>query len=251
MDNLDPSDLPFEVRSKLAELELELSEVRCVQPNANLLFTGDITEKGYQKKKSKLLAPFFRSREGRSSPANSSPGSHTSGAHLPCGAVQLPGLSGNGFDHRLIQLRSVASSSSSDDTSETTDEQRPSPNVAEQDLAVVTATAAGPPPLRPQNRRYFREDNRYRSDIREEAVREALEKSRRQRLDALLPNKRRDNGRLSSGDVRCDAPITDDSEEDDLSSEASAALAPNQSADHSTVSSNSSELRLAPWESPL
>ncbi|KAF6772632.1 hypothetical protein AHF37_08772 [Paragonimus kellicotti] len=42
--------------------------------------------------------------------------------------------------------------------------------------------------------------------IREEAVREALEKSRRQRLDALLPNKRRDNGRLSSGDVRCDAP---------------------------------------------
>ncbi|KAF7233799.1 hypothetical protein EG68_12436 [Paragonimus skrjabini miyazakii] len=49
MDNLDPSHLPFEVRSKLAELELELSE-------------GDITEKGYQKKKSKLLAPFFRSR---------------------------------------------------------------------------------------------------------------------------------------------------------------------------------------------
>ncbi|KAF7260828.1 hypothetical protein EG68_01624, partial [Paragonimus skrjabini miyazakii] len=170
---------------------------------------------------------------GRSSPPNSSPVSRTSGGHVPCGAVQLPGLSGNGFDHRLIQLRSVASSSSSDDTSENTDEQRPSADSAEEDLA-VTAVAAGPPPLRPQNRRYFREDNRYRSDIREEAVREALEKSRRQRLDALLPNKRRDNGRLSSGDVRCDAPITDDSEEDDLSSESSAAPAPSQSTDHST-----------------
>ncbi|KAF6772631.1 hypothetical protein AHF37_08771, partial [Paragonimus kellicotti] len=207
-------------------------------PNTFLFFTGDITEKGYQKKKSKLLAPFFRSREGRSSPPNSSPGSHTSGVHVPYGAVQLPGLSGNGFDHRLIQLRSVASSSSSDDISENTDEHRPSADLAEENLAV--AAAAGPPPLRPQNRRYFREENRYRSDIREEAVREALEKSRRQRLDALLPNKRRDNGRLSSGDVRCDAPITDDSEEDDLSSESSAARAPNQSTDHSTVSSNSS-----------
>ncbi|XP_052421094.1 disco-interacting protein 2 homolog A isoform X3 [Carassius gibelio] len=48
---LDPSPaiamtLPAEVREKLAELELELSE-------------GDITQKGYEKKRGKLLAPYI------------------------------------------------------------------------------------------------------------------------------------------------------------------------------------------------
>ncbi|TNN03110.1 hypothetical protein fugu_000139 [Takifugu bimaculatus] len=43
--------LPAEVREKLAELELELSE-------------GDITQKGYEKKRSKLLAPYLPQIEG-------------------------------------------------------------------------------------------------------------------------------------------------------------------------------------------
>ncbi|XP_061648425.1 disco-interacting protein 2 homolog A isoform X6 [Phyllopteryx taeniolatus] len=43
--------LPEEVRAKLAELELELSE-------------GDITQKGYEKKRSKLLAPFIPQIQG-------------------------------------------------------------------------------------------------------------------------------------------------------------------------------------------
>ncbi|XP_034255251.1 disco-interacting protein 2 isoform X2 [Thrips palmi] len=43
--NVDLSKLPEEVRDKLAELELELSE-------------GDITQKGYEKKRSKLLGPY-------------------------------------------------------------------------------------------------------------------------------------------------------------------------------------------------
>lgn len=42
---MDLTKLPTEVRDKLAELELELSE-------------GDITQKGYEKKRSKLLAPY-------------------------------------------------------------------------------------------------------------------------------------------------------------------------------------------------
>ncbi|EGT38827.1 hypothetical protein CAEBREN_02990 [Caenorhabditis brenneri] len=41
----DPDTLPDEIREKLAELELELSE-------------GDITKKGYDKKRDALLAPF-------------------------------------------------------------------------------------------------------------------------------------------------------------------------------------------------
>ncbi|TNN81382.1 Disco-interacting protein 2 B-A [Liparis tanakae] len=43
---VDLSALPKEVRDHLAELDLELSE-------------GDITQKGYEKKKIKLLAPYI------------------------------------------------------------------------------------------------------------------------------------------------------------------------------------------------
>lgn len=43
--NIDISKLPEDVREKLAELDLELSE-------------GDITQKGYEKKRTRLLAPY-------------------------------------------------------------------------------------------------------------------------------------------------------------------------------------------------
>lgn len=43
--NIDISTLPEDVREKLAELDLELSE-------------GDITQKGYEKKRTRLLAPY-------------------------------------------------------------------------------------------------------------------------------------------------------------------------------------------------
>ena len=43
-------ELPQDVVEKIAELDLELSE-------------GDITQKGYEKKKNKLLAPFLRENQ--------------------------------------------------------------------------------------------------------------------------------------------------------------------------------------------
>jgi hypothetical protein len=43
--NVDVSKLPEDVREKLAELDLELSE-------------GDITQKGYEKKRTRLLSPY-------------------------------------------------------------------------------------------------------------------------------------------------------------------------------------------------
>ncbi|XP_067844112.1 disco-interacting protein 2 homolog A-like [Heptranchias perlo] len=46
MAGMETPSLPRDVKMKLAELELELSE-------------GDITQKGYEKKKAKLLAPFI------------------------------------------------------------------------------------------------------------------------------------------------------------------------------------------------
>ncbi|CAB3226259.1 unnamed protein product [Arctia plantaginis] len=44
--SVDISKLPDEIRDKLAELDLELSE-------------GDITQKGYEKKRTRLLTPYI------------------------------------------------------------------------------------------------------------------------------------------------------------------------------------------------
>ncbi|XP_026168937.1 disco-interacting protein 2 homolog C isoform X2 [Mastacembelus armatus] len=51
MADRDPVQLPAEVRARLAELELELSE-------------GDITQKGYEKKRSKLIGAYFPQAAG-------------------------------------------------------------------------------------------------------------------------------------------------------------------------------------------
>lgn len=55
MADRDPVPLPAEVRAKLAELELELSE-------------GDITQKGYEKKRSKLIGAYFPQTPGMDPP---------------------------------------------------------------------------------------------------------------------------------------------------------------------------------------
>jgi len=59
--SVDIDSLPIEVREKLAELDLELSE-------------GDITQKGYEKKRARLLAPFLSS-----SPMSPSSAPHSGG----------------------------------------------------------------------------------------------------------------------------------------------------------------------------
>ncbi|KAL5005649.1 hypothetical protein ScPMuIL_016807 [Solemya velum] len=107
--NIDSSHLPEDVRLKLSELDLELAE-------------GDITQKGYDKKKSRLLAPF---------------------------AKRTP-----------------------------TDEagpSQPSPQTAAQRRA---------------HRRLTREDNRYHSEIRTEAVMQALALHNRKVPVMPLPSKR-------------------------------------------------------------
>ncbi|XP_076441207.1 disco-interacting protein 2 homolog C-like isoform X3 [Babylonia areolata] len=104
---VDVASLPEDVREKLAELDLELSE-------------GDITQKGYEKKKARLLGPYLKQ-------ANESQG---------------PGA--------------------------------PSPSTAAQRRA---------------QRRLTREDNRYHSEIRTEAVMQALAMHNNKR-PVMLPSKR-------------------------------------------------------------
>lgn len=69
---MDLSKLPEEVRDKLAELELELSE-------------GDITQKGYEKKRSKLLGPYVAKQTAGGRPPAPAP---TSSQGQGPGAVQ-------------------------------------------------------------------------------------------------------------------------------------------------------------------
>ncbi|CAH1788578.1 unnamed protein product [Owenia fusiformis] len=108
-NRVDVSSLPLEIRAKLAELDLELSE-------------GDITQKGYEKKKSKLLSPYI--------------GSQAAAASGPT---------------------------------------EPSPS-----------TAAA----RRAHRRLTREDNRYHSEIRTEAVMQALAQHKEKKSAMPMPSKR-------------------------------------------------------------
>ncbi|CAM1294712.1 DIP2 (predicted) [Pycnogonum litorale] len=57
---IDVAALPSEVREKLAELDLELSE-------------GDITQKGYEKKRARVLAPYISSYAQVNPPGSGSP----------------------------------------------------------------------------------------------------------------------------------------------------------------------------------
>uniref|UniRef100_A0A2C9JSP8 DMAP1-binding domain-containing protein n=1 Tax=Biomphalaria glabrata TaxID=6526 RepID=A0A2C9JSP8_BIOGL len=108
--DVDVSRLPEDIRERLAELDLELSE-------------GDITQKGYEKKKSRLLAPYVKQQNNESG----------SGAGAP------------------------------------------SPSTAAQ---------------RKAQRRLTREDNRYHSEIRTEAVMQALAMQSRKVPVMPLPSKR-------------------------------------------------------------
>ncbi|CAJ0962837.1 unnamed protein product, partial [Mesorhabditis belari] len=58
MPDIEIAQLPQEIREKLAELELELSE-------------GDITQKGYDKKRNALLGPFLKLQASSSQPTAS------------------------------------------------------------------------------------------------------------------------------------------------------------------------------------
>ena len=69
MDQIDIRALPVDIRAKLAELDLELSE-------------GDITQKGYDKKRQRLLAPYVPvAVEPAPPPPSTSAVPESSGAH--------------------------------------------------------------------------------------------------------------------------------------------------------------------------
>ncbi|VDN14903.1 unnamed protein product [Dibothriocephalus latus] len=135
MDDVKPSSLSFEVRAKLAELEIELSE-------------GDITEKGYQKKKAKILEDYFAAKNGASDTQTSGATSSHCPA-LPAGAIKLPGISDLRPPSPSNQLshQSPASSTASDLQAVQNQSVQPSNDLTR----------------RQSGHRYVRDDVRYRS----------------------------------------------------------------------------------------
>lgn len=203
MDEQNILQLPSEIRIKLAELEVELSE-------------GDITEKGYQKKKSKLLAPYVRGQGSgvTASTHNSISVQNTFGITLPPSLRNGDSHYNQATDHTETNIGHIPVCSSIRELNESS------------------------PPLTTQNRRSVHESHRYRSDIREEAVKEALVQTFGSHHEALAPNKRRQNSRLphlkqSSGQTKHGS---DNSEEEISSSESSAHAVPSSS--HAPISNS-------------
>uniref|UniRef100_A0A7N8XV93 Disco-interacting protein 2 homolog Bb n=1 Tax=Mastacembelus armatus TaxID=205130 RepID=A0A7N8XV93_9TELE len=145
------SALPKEVRDQLAELDLELSE-------------GDITQKGYEKKRTKLLAPYIIQTPGKNSTIT-----------LLCVL--------------LIQACCVCLTV------------EPPPKNDVQPPAPTSSSSQLPPPSsssRYRERRARRShrsggtrDDRYRSDIHTEAVQAALAKHKEEKMALPMPTKRR------------------------------------------------------------
>ncbi|KAB5577350.1 hypothetical protein PHYPO_G00208860 [Pangasianodon hypophthalmus] len=84
---VEPS-LPAEVREKLAELELELSE-------------GDITQKGYEKKRGKLLAPYIPQIQGVDPSLQTDPRIPASSQAAPLASKQNKPRAANSRDERF------------------------------------------------------------------------------------------------------------------------------------------------------
>ncbi|KAJ8260343.1 hypothetical protein GJAV_G00179870 [Gymnothorax javanicus] len=135
---VDLSALPKEVRDQLAELDLELSE-------------GDITQKGYEKKRGKLLAPFI-------------PQNHSVDPALQC-------------DQRTAGPSSAPTPAS--DPSASSAQARSSSNHNHHHRSHRSHRSGGT------------RDDRYRSDIHSEAVQAALALHKAQKMALPMPTKRR------------------------------------------------------------
>ncbi|KAK3575123.1 hypothetical protein QTP86_020806 [Hemibagrus guttatus] len=166
---VDVSALPPEVREQLAELDLELSE-------------GDITQKGYEKKRAKLLAPYTTTTQ--SGEANEQD------ADLSRAEINLtppPQYDGQEPGPSTATVPSNASSSSSSSRHRR---------------------------ARRSHRSGGTRDERYRSDIHTEAVQAALAKHKEEKMALPMPTKRR-SAYVHSPIDNCSPPDSSSSSDDE------------------------------------
>lgn len=190
MLDLNQLQLPSEVREKLAELDLELSE-------------GDITQKGYEKKRAKLLTPYLNQTSGDTQLITSSIISHKNEKsdpiihhvsrpteHRSSGNHHFANGNGNSQSYGLYaQAGSTANS-----------------NAANHHLSSIMKSNNFSSPQTRANkrahRRVTRNESRYHSEVRKEAVQQAIAAMKSKPKPAIpMPSKR--NSNLSRGkDVR-------------------------------------------------
>ncbi|XP_047669954.1 disco-interacting protein 2 homolog B-A-like isoform X1 [Tachysurus fulvidraco] len=166
---VDVSALPPEVREQLAELDLELSE-------------GDITQKGYEKKRAKLLAPY--TTHTHSDEPNEQ---HASVGRAENNLTPPPEYDGQEPGPSSATVPSNASSSSSSSRHHR---------------------------ARRSHRSGGTRDERYRSDIHTEAVQAALAKHKEEKMALPMPTKRR-SAYVQSPIDNCSPPDSSSSSDDE------------------------------------
>ena len=116
-------ELPEDVVEKIAELDLELSE-------------GDITQKGYEKKKTKLLAPFLRE--------NISPSKKTAEPERNGARPELrPAAQSNGSSVSRIPVPISSSQTSSQPSSSSSSTAAQAPSAPPAESPLTTSGASG------------------------------------------------------------------------------------------------------------
>lgn len=157
---LEVAQLPDEVREKLAELDLELSE-------------GDITQKGYEKKRQRLLAPYLSS-------------SNKNGSQSSTAQAELQKQQQQFVAQKLIAAQRHVAVSHQPQPQKATIVYRSQP-VPSAEQAVPKSSGEG----RPRGRTGRHHDGRYTSEVRQEAVQQALAALKNRPKPSLpMPSKR-------------------------------------------------------------
>ncbi|XP_046808733.1 disco-interacting protein 2 isoform X2 [Lucilia cuprina] len=166
--------LPAEIREKLAELDLELSE-------------GDITQKGYEKKRAKLLQPYFsKLSEVEETPNKASPPYYNiKDSQSENNKVVRDGalISNEGYSY-VSEVPSLPSSNQRHSNLSTkTDYYQPDDNEPEHGYENSR--------VRRTHRKITHNEKRYHSEVRQEAVQQALAALKsRSKPNLPMPSKR-------------------------------------------------------------
>ncbi|XP_058987473.1 disco-interacting protein 2 isoform X3 [Musca domestica] len=175
LGGVDVSLLPLDVREKLAELDLELSE-------------GDITQKGYEKKRAKLLQPFLTK-------AIEAPEETLNNAMPPYYNIRETSLENNKTVRDGALVSSEGYSYVSEVPSLSSSNQRHSNSTKRDDYYQPADSQAEPgyenSRVRRTHRKITHNEKRYHSEVRQEAVQQALAALKtRPKTNLPMPSKR-------------------------------------------------------------
>lgn len=189
MLDLSQLHLPSDVREKLAELDLELSE-------------GDITQKGYEKKRTKLLAPFLNLNNNESNQLKEI-NHHVSRPTEPRTHPQFQqqqATNGSGNYNVYGQAGSTQSTHQSSNLSSSHHQ------AANHHLLINSNNNFSSPQTRANkraHRRVTRHESRYHSEVRKEAVQQAIAAMKNKPKSVLpMPSKRNSNQSNRNKDIR-------------------------------------------------